>query len=78
MLREISKSALLAAAIACITAGVKLLDTDVSTAIVLIVVGAALIVLYAYLLEIQTVEKALKTLRKELGKNVGKGCCEKH
>lgn len=67
-LQHVSKSALLAAAIACITAGTKLIETDLYAGIILIVVGVVLIIVYAYLLETQTVSAAVKTLRRELEK----------
>ena len=66
--RNVSKSALLAVAIACITAGTKLIESDLYAGIILIVVGVALVVIYAYFLERQTVDRALKTLRRELRK----------
>ena len=58
--KTVSKSALLAAAISCVTAGVKLLEEDVNVAVALILIGLALIIAYAYLLEKQTVEEAYK------------------
>jgi len=67
--RNVSKSALLAAAIACITAGANLIETDLYAGIILIVVGVVLIIIYAYFLEKQTVNAALKTLRRELRKD---------
>ena len=66
LLQRVSKSALLAVAITCVTAGVKLLETDLYVGIVLLLIGIALIIAYAYLLEKQTVSGALKTLRREL------------
>ena len=74
-LQSVSKSALLAAAIACITAGTKLIETDLYAGIILIV-GVALIIVYAYLLETQTVSAAVKTLRRELEKGERKRDCE--
>ena len=67
-LQTISKSVLLTCAIACITAGTKLIETDLYAGIILIVVGVALIIIYAYLLEKQTVSAAVKTVRRELEK----------
>jgi len=67
-LQRVSKSALLAGAIACVTAGVKFLETDLYVGIILLLLGIALIIAYAYLLEKQTVSAALKTLRRELRK----------
>jgi hypothetical protein len=58
----------LAGAIACVTAGAKLVETDLYAGIALLLIGIALIVVYAYLLEKQTVSAALKTLRRELRK----------
>jgi len=69
LLQRVSKSALLVAAITCVTAGVKLLETDLYVGILLILLGIALIIAYAYLLEKQTVTAALKTLRRELRKS---------
>ena len=68
--RNVSKYSLLVAAITCITAGTKLIETDLYAGIILILVGIALILIYAYLLEKwkQTVNRALKTLRRELEK----------
>ena len=68
--RNVSKYSLLAAAITCITVGTKLIETDLYAGIILILVGIALILIYAYLLEKwkQTVNRALKTLRRELEK----------
>lgn len=67
-LQRVSKSAVLAGAIACVTAGAKLVETDLYAGIALLLIGIALIVVYAYLLEKQTVSAALKTLRRELRK----------
>ena len=67
-LQIVSKSALLAAGIACITAGTKLIETDLYAGIILMVVGVVLIITYAYLLETQTVNRAVKTVRRELEK----------
>ena len=64
--RNVSKSTLLAVAIACITAGTKLIETDLYGGIILIIVGVVLVVIYAYFLEKQTVDACLKTLRREL------------
>jgi len=77
-LLEVSKSAILAAGIACITAGTKLLETDIYSAIVLILVGVALIVIYGYLLEKQASEKAARMVRKEMERDVGERHCSKN
>jgi len=57
--KTFSKSALLTAAIACVTAGVKLLDSDVFAAVILIALGLGLIFSYITLLEKQAVEVAV-------------------
>jgi len=72
--KTFSKSALLTAAVACVTTGVKLLDSDIFAGAILIALGLGLIFSYAILLEKQAVEAAVKALRKE--SYVGKGDSE--
>jgi len=69
--KSFSKSALLTAAVACVTTGVKLLDSDIFAGAILIALGLCLIFSYAILIEKQAVEGAVKALRKDA--HVGKG-----
>jgi len=69
--KRFSKSALLTAAVACVSTGVKLLDSDIFAGAILVALGLCLIFSYAILIERQAVEGAVKALRKE--GYVGKG-----
>jgi len=69
--KTFSKSALLTAAVACVSTGVKLLDSDIFAGAILIALGLGLIFSYAILLERQAVEEAVEALGKE--GYVGKG-----
>ena len=69
--KTFSKSALLTAAVACVSTGVNLLDSDIFAAIILVALGLGLIFSYAVLLEKQAAEAAVKALGKE--SYVGKG-----
>lgn len=68
MLREASKGVLFTVAIACLLAGSNLiqseLDSERYSGIILIALGIALIILYSYLLERQTTEKAVERVRR--------------
>jgi len=63
--KTFSKSAILTAAVACVSTGVKLLDSDIFAGAILIALGLCLIFSYAILLERQAVEGAVKALRRE-------------
>ena len=69
--KTFSKSALLTAAVACVTTGVKLLNSDIFASAILIALGLGLIFSYAILLERHAVKRADKALRKDV--YVGEG-----
>jgi len=73
--KSFSKSALLTAAVACVSTGVNLLDSDIFAGAILIALGLGLIFSYAVLLEKQAAEAAIKALRKEsyVGKRYSEG-----
>jgi hypothetical protein len=75
-LETASKPVLFTVAIACLTAGVKLLETDLYTGIILLIIGIALVLAYAYLLERQTAEKATEKVLRKMGEIEGKGSCK--
>jgi len=66
LLKTAVKSSLFTVGIGCIVAGSNLLQSNLEAGIILIVLGIALIVLYSFLLEKQTVEKASKLVLKEV------------
>ena len=66
MYEEVGKGVLLSAAVICISLGAERLQGgDVATGITLIILGLILIVTFAYLLEKQAVERALKGRKEE-------------
>ena len=62
--KTFSKSALLTAAVACVSTGVNLLDSDIFAGAILIALGLGLIFSYAILLEKQAVEGSVEALRR--------------
>jgi len=63
---KVGKGVLLSTAVICVSLGAeKLQGGDVATGITLIILGLILIVTFAYLLEKQAVERALKWRKEE-------------
>jgi len=67
MFSQVAKSGLFTAGVGCIAAGSKLVESDVRTGVMLIVLGIAIVMIYAYFLEKQTTEKAVKLVMKHFG-----------
>lgn len=66
MYEKVGKGVLLSTAVICVSLGAeKLQGGDVATGITLIILGLILIVTFAYLLEKQAVERALKWRKEE-------------
>jgi len=62
------KTSLLAAAIACISAGTELIRKgDILAGVILIVLGLGLIALYSYMVEQQAMRAAVAKIEKLLG-----------
>lgn len=70
MLKTVGKGVLFTAGTACISYAVTLLESDVTTAITLIILGAVLIVLFAYFLEKQSATKAAREVYNKLDKRL--------
>jgi len=64
-----SKTAIFTAGVACITVGSNLLESNLLGAVILIILGIVLIILYTYLIEKQSAEKALKLTADFLSKS---------
>lgn len=62
------KGALLALAVSLITAGSKLVETDLYAGVALLVVGIALIIIWAFLIDKQAREAGEKATEKAFGK----------
>jgi len=66
LLATTSKSALLTIAVSCITAGISLIKTDLYGGLALLIIGFALVVVFAFLVERQAVNKVKKLLAERL------------
>ena len=72
LLATTSKSALLTIAVSCITAGINLIKTDLYGGLALLIIGFALVVVFAFLVESQVTSKVEKLVLERL-KLEGKG-----
>jgi len=75
VLETTGKATLFAVAISAITAGIKIIEIDLWTGVALLLVGVALIVVWAYLVERQArkageraAEKIWRRMKEECGK----------